>query len=69
MDGEEGVFFTDNGGNWIGTNNGVGYEFSDSSGTLTVTSVPEPTSCALLGLGALALLIASKRGLLGTVHD
>ena len=69
VDGEEGVFFTDNGGNWIGTNNGVGYEFSDSSGTLTVTSVPEPTSCALLGLGALALLIASKRGLLGTVHD
>jgi fibronectin-binding autotransporter adhesin len=61
VDSGEGFFFTDNGGVWSATNNGFSYQFSKTSGALTVTSVPEPSNYALFGLGALVLFVASRR--------
>jgi T5SS/PEP-CTERM-associated repeat protein/autotransporter-associated beta strand protein len=48
-------------GIWSGSNAGVTYQFSDSTGKLTVQAVPEPSTWALLGLGALALIMAYRR--------
>ncbi|MFZ0616618.1 MAG: PEP-CTERM sorting domain-containing protein, partial [Chthoniobacterales bacterium] len=48
-------------GIWSGSNAGVTYQFSDSTGKLTVQAVPEPSTYALLGLGVLALLVACRR--------
>ena len=51
--------FYDNGGDiWYKTYNAVVYEFSESTGTLSV--VPEPATLVLLGLGSLALLRRRK---------
>ena len=52
---------TDSNGLWSGSNAGVTYQFSDSTGKLTVQAVPEPSTWALLGLGALALIMAYRR--------
>jgi T5SS/PEP-CTERM-associated repeat protein/autotransporter-associated beta strand protein len=48
-------------GVWSGLNNGVTYQFNDVTGKLTVQAVPEPSTWALLGLGALGMLIALRR--------
>jgi hypothetical protein len=56
-----GSFLTDSNGLWSGSNAGVTYQFSDSTGKLTVQAVPEPSTWALLGLGVLGMLIAFRR--------
>jgi hypothetical protein len=48
-------------GIWSGSNAGVTYQFSDSTGKLTVQAVPEPSTYALLGLGALGMLVVLRR--------
>jgi len=54
--------FSDNGGLWTGTDtHGTTYEFSDATGNLIVLSVPESSSSALLGLGALAALLLLRK--------
>ena len=49
---------------WNGGNNALG-QFDEASVTTTITSnisaVPEPTSLAMMGLGALALAVSRKR--------
>jgi autotransporter-associated beta strand protein len=57
------LIFTEAGGVWSGMYNGLQYQFSDATGTLSVnpTLVPEPSTYALLGLGALALVVAYRR--------
>ena len=58
------LFFTDASGIWTATDNGLTYQFSDSTGQLTVataTAVPEPSTYALFGLGAIGLLMAMRR--------
>jgi hypothetical protein len=45
---------------WSGSNEGVTYQFNDSTGKLTVQAVPEPSTWALLGLGVLGMLIAYR---------
>lgn len=42
-------------GLWSGINDGVTYQFDDTSGKLTVQAIPEPSTYALLGLGVVAL--------------
>jgi hypothetical protein len=46
---------------WTGTNDGVTYQFNEDTGRLTVEAVPEPSTYALFGLGAMALIIAFRR--------
>ena len=56
--------FTDAGGLWSATDltTGLNYQFSDATGQLSVTTaVPEPSTYALFGLGALALIVAYRR--------
>ena len=48
-------------GIWSGSNAGVTYQFSDSTGKLTVQAVPEPSTYVLVALGVLALLVACRR--------
>jgi fibronectin-binding autotransporter adhesin len=48
-------------GLWSGTNDGVSYQFNDATGQLTVQAVPEPSTWALLGLGALGMMIVLRR--------
>jgi autotransporter-associated beta strand protein len=57
------LIFTEAGGVWSGMYNGLQYQFSDATGTLSVnpTLVPEPSTYALLGLGALSLVVAYRR--------
>ena len=59
------IFLTDDNGLWSGTNNGVVYQFSKSTGVLSVISVPEPSTYALFGMSlvALTLGIAARRRL------
>ncbi|MGA0900331.1 MAG: autotransporter-associated beta strand repeat-containing protein [Luteolibacter sp.] len=52
-----GSFTADGGGDlWTISENGVGYEFSESTGMLTVVPIPEPGIFALSALGGLMLL-------------
>jgi T5SS/PEP-CTERM-associated repeat protein len=55
------TFLTDVDGLWIGTNAGVTYQFSDSTGQLTVELVPEPSTYALFGLGIVVTLAVVRR--------
>ena len=48
-------------GIWSGSNAGVTYQFSDSTGKLTVQAVPEPSTYALLGLGAIGIFVTLRR--------
>jgi T5SS/PEP-CTERM-associated repeat protein len=48
-------------GIWSGSNAGVTYQFSDSTGKLTVQAVPEPSTYALLGLGAIGIFVILRR--------
>ena len=55
--------FTDYSGLWIGTdiNDNLTYQFSDATGMLTVSSVPEPSTYALFGIGAIGMLMEMRR--------
>jgi autotransporter-associated beta strand protein len=57
--------FTETSGIWSASYGAYAYQFSQSTGQLSVAAnlqgVPEPSTYALLGLGALALLIAYRR--------
>ena len=57
--------FTESSGIWSASYGAYDYQFSQSTGLLSVQAaplgVPEPSTYALLGLGALALLIAYRR--------
>ena len=48
-------------GLWSGINDGVTYQFDDTSGKLTVQAIPEPSTYALLGLGVVFMLAALRR--------
>jgi len=56
------ISFTNNAGVWTGTDTyGSTYQFSVATGQLSVAStVPEPSTYALFGLGALALIISYR---------
>jgi hypothetical protein len=49
------------GGLWTGSNAGVSYQFNDVTGQLSVQAVPESSTWALLGLGALGMMIVLRR--------
>jgi autotransporter-associated beta strand protein len=53
--------FTDSQGVWSGVYNGLSYQFSDATGNLTVSAVPEPSVDVLLGIGLLFLVVAFIR--------
>ena len=58
--------FVDNGGIWSANDGSYLYQFRDSTGRLTVQtappgSVPEPSTYALFGLGAVGLLMVVRR--------
>ena len=59
------LIFTESSGIWSASYGAYDYQFSQSTGQLSVAAnlqgVPEPSTYALLGLGALALLIAYRR--------
>ena len=52
---------SDASGLWSGSNAGVTYQFNDATGKLTVQAIPEPSTWALLTLGAISMLIACRR--------
>jgi hypothetical protein len=54
-------YLSDTGGLWSGSNDGVTYQFDDATGKLTVQAIPEPSTYALLGLGAIVTLVALRR--------
>jgi T5SS/PEP-CTERM-associated repeat protein len=53
--------FLNNGGIWSANNGYYLYQFSDSTGQLTVQSAPEPSTYALFGIGAIGLLMVIRR--------
>ena len=55
------ITFTDINRVWSGTNNGLIYQFSDSTGQLSVLAVPEPSTYVLMGLGVGMLVIFRRR--------
>jgi fibronectin-binding autotransporter adhesin len=58
------LFFTESGGIWSASYGDYAYQFSQSTGQLSVEAsqaVPEPSTYALFGLGALALVVAYRR--------
>ncbi|MEI6322041.1 MAG: PEP-CTERM sorting domain-containing protein [bacterium] len=60
MDG--GISFTKSAGIWSANDgNNHSLVFNGSTGQLSVSAVPEPSTYALFGLGALSLLIAARR--------
>ena len=56
-----GLNFVGNNGVWTASSGSHAYEFSQATGQLSVTVVPEPSTYALLALGALALIVACRR--------
>jgi fibronectin-binding autotransporter adhesin len=55
------LFFTELSGIWSASDDSYSYQFSQATGQLSVTVVPEPSTYALLALGALALIVACRR--------
>ena len=57
------LLFSDSNGVWIASSGGFQYQFADATGRLTISSqsIPEPSTYALFGLGALALVVAYRR--------
>jgi T5SS/PEP-CTERM-associated repeat protein/autotransporter-associated beta strand protein len=57
------LIFTESSGIWNANYGGYAYQFSQPTGQLSVAfqAVPEPSTYALIGLGALALLIPHRR--------
>jgi hypothetical protein len=55
--------FTDAGGIWSATDtNNLTYQFSDATGQLSVSQVvPEPSTYALFGFGAIGMLMVMRR--------
>ena len=53
--------FLNNGGIWSANNGSYLYQFSDSTGQLTLQSAPEPSTYALFGIGAIGLLMVMRR--------
>ena len=57
-----GLFFTELSGIWSASDDSYSYQFSQSTGQLSVTAgVPEPSTYALLGIGALVMIVACRR--------
>jgi len=54
-------YLSDANGLWSGINAGVTYQFNEATGILAVQAVPEPSTYALLGLGALGMLVVLRR--------
>ena len=48
-------------GLWSGMNAGVTYEYNVTTGILAVQAVPEPSTYALLALGAIGIFVALRR--------
>jgi len=56
------LIFSDASGIWSATDGFLNYQFSDSTGQLTVANaVPEPSTYALFGLGAIGMLMVMRR--------
>jgi autotransporter-associated beta strand protein/T5SS/PEP-CTERM-associated repeat protein len=56
------LIFSDASGIWSATDGFLNYQFSDATGQLTVANaVPEPSTYALFGLGAIGLLMVLHR--------
>ncbi len=56
------VDFNDAGGNlWEKTTGGVTYQFSEATGNLVITAVPEPSAWALAGVGVTLLAVLRRR--------
>ena len=53
--------FTQNGSSWDDVANGVDYDFSQTTGLLTVQAAPEPSTAALCGLGLVGLVAMARR--------
>ena len=51
------LIFLGSNGIWTVSSGGLKYQFSDSTGQLTVTAaVPEPSTCMLLGIAMTAMV-------------
>jgi autotransporter-associated beta strand protein/T5SS/PEP-CTERM-associated repeat protein len=55
------LFFTESEGIWSASYGDYAYQFSQSTGQLSVAAVPEPSTYALFGLGAVAIFVALRR--------
>jgi hypothetical protein len=55
------LIFSGASGIWSASDDSYSYQFSQSTGQLSVNVVPEPSAYALLALGALALIVAYRR--------
>jgi len=53
--------FTENAGVWSNVNGGITYTFTQTTGLLEVTAVPEPATWAFLGAGLAVLAIFRRR--------
>ena len=55
------LVFADNSGIWRANDGSYLYQFSDSTGQLTVQSAPEPSTYLLFGIGAIGMLMVLRR--------